>query len=175
MAQALGVVLANEAGTALPFGGAALAGLAAIDLAGLDPRARDATFLVACDVSNPLTGPEGASAIYGPQKGASPEMVDELDAALGRFARVVERDVGVEIDHLRGAGAAGGLGGGMVAFLNAELRAGVDIVLDAVGIDGHLEGADLVVTGEGCLDHQTVYNKAPIGVAERASTPDWPD
>ena len=170
MAQALGVVLADEAGTALPFGGAALAGLATIDLAGLDPRARDATFLVACDVSNPLTGPEGASAIYGPQKGASPEMVDELDAALARFARVVERDVGVEIDDLTGAGAAGGLGGGMVAFLNAELRAGVDIVLDAVGIDSHLEGTDLVVTGEGCLDHQTVYNKAPIGVAERASS-----
>ena len=170
MAQALGVVLADRAGAPLPVGGAALAGLATIDLGGLDPRARESTFLVACDVSNPLTGPEGASAIYGPQKGASPEMVDQLDGALGRFALVVEREVGVEIDHLRGAGAAGGLGGGMVAFLNAELRPGVDIVLDVVGIDGHLEGADLVITGEGCLDHQTVYSKAPIGVAERASS-----
>jgi glycerate kinase len=170
MAQALGVALADEAGATLPFGGAALARLATIDLRGLDPRARESTFLVACDVSNPLTGPEGASAIYGPQKGASPEMVDRLDAALGQFARVVERDVGAEIDRLKGAGAAGGLGGGMVAFLNAELRAGVDIVLDAVGIDSHLEGADLVVTGEGCLDYQTVYSKAPIGVAERAGS-----
>ncbi len=168
MAQAMGVGLSDKSGAPLPFGGAALAELATIDLDGLDARARESTFLVACDVSNPLTGPEGASAIYGPQKGASPRVVDELDAALGHFARVVGREIGVEIDQLRGAGAAGGLGGGMVAFLGAELRTGVDIVLDVVGLDGHLEGADLVVTGEGCLDHQTVYSKAPIGVAERA-------
>ena len=119
-------------------------------------------------MSNPLTGPEGASAIYGPQKGATPEMVQTLDAALLHFSQIVRRDIGAEIDDLQGAGAAGGLGGGMVAFLNAELRAGVDIILDTVGLDAELEGADFVLTGEGALDYQTVYNKAPIGVAERA-------
>ena len=119
-------------------------------------------------MNNPLTGPEGASAIYGPQKGATPEMVQTLDAALLHFSEVVRRDLGAEINDLQGAGAAGGLGGGMVAFLHAELRAGVDIVLDTVGLDDALEGADLVFTGEGALDYQTVYSKAPVGVAERA-------
>ena len=124
--------------------------------------------MVACDVTNPLTGPEGASAIYGPQKGATPEMVTQLDSALGNFAEVVRRDLGVDVEHLQGSGAAGGLGGGMVAFLNAELRTGVDIIMDIVNIDDHLKGADLVITGEGELDYQTLYNKAPIGVAQRA-------
>ena len=138
-------------------------------MSGIEPRAAEASFLVACDVSNPLTGPEGASAIYGPQKGATPEMVAALDAALVNFAEVARRDLAVEVENLSGAGAAGGLGGGMVAFLNAELRAGVDIVLDTVGLDETLAGADLVITGEGALDYQTVYQKAPVGVAERAS------
>ena len=170
MAQALGVRLLDSEGRDLPFGGAALANLDRIDMSGLDPRVREASFSVACDVSNPLTGPEGASAVYGPQKGATPEMVRQLDAALGHFANVVKRDIGVEINDTPGAGAAGGLGGGLVAFVNATLRAGVDIVLDTVGLDKHLEGADLVITGEGTLDYQTVYNKAPIGVARRAKT-----
>ncbi len=168
MAQALGVRLLDDTGDELPYGGAALADLNRIDLSGIDSRVEDSSFLVACDVSNPLTGPEGASAIYGPQKGATPEMVQTLDAALLHFSEVVRRDLSAEIDSLKGAGAAGGLGGGMVAFLNAELRAGVDIVLDTVGLDDALEGADLVLTGEGALDYQTVYSKAPIGVAERA-------
>ena len=168
MAQALGVRLLDDDGRDLAFGGASLARLSRIDLSGLDERARESTFQVACDVSNPLTGPEGASAIYGPQKGATPQTVEQLDAALGHFAEVVRRDVGVDINDMRGAGAAGGLGAGLVAFLDGELRAGVDIVLDTVGLDEQLEGADLVITGEGCLDYQTVYSKAPIGVAERA-------
>ena len=168
MAQALGVRLLDGEGRDLPFGGAALARLDRIDLSSLDHRAQGSQFLVACDVSNPLTGPEGASAIYGPQKGATPEMVAQLDAALGHFAEVVKRDIGADINDVPGAGAAGGLGGGLIAFLRAQLRAGVDIVLDTVGLDRHLEGADLVITGEGCLDYQTVYSKAPIGVAERA-------
>ena len=168
MAQALGVRLLDDAGNELPHGGAALANLSRIDMSGVDPRISESDFLVACDVSNPLTGPEGASAIYGPQKGATPEMVQTLDAALLHFSEIVRRDIGAEIDQLQGAGAAGGLGGGMVAFLDAELRAGVDIVLDTVGLDDALEGADLVLTGEGALDYQTVYNKAPVGVAERA-------
>ena len=168
MAQALGVSLRDSSGLDIAQGGAALAKLHRVDLSGLDNRAADSTFMVACDVSNPLTGPEGASAIYGPQKGATPDMVDQLDSALGNFAEVVRRDVGVDVEHLQGSGAAGGLGGGMVAFLKAELRTGVDIIMDVVNIDEHLEGADLVITGEGALDYQTVYNKAPIGVAQRA-------
>ncbi len=168
MAQALGINLLDSEGRELAFGGESLIRLDRIDLSGLDKRAIESQFMVACDVSNPLTGPEGASAIYGPQKGATPDMVDLLDAALQRFAEVVKRDVGAEINDVPGAGAAGGLGGGLIAFLRAELRPGVDIVLDTVGLDEQLEGADLVITGEGCLDYQTVYSKAPIGVAGRA-------
>lgn len=168
MAQALGVRLLDAAGDELPHGGAALANLSRIDMNGIDPRVTESSFLVACDVSNPLTGTEGASAIYGPQKGATPEMVQTLDAALLHFSEVVRHDIGADVNDLQGAGAAGGLGGGMVAFLDAELRAGVDIVLDTVALDTTLEGADLVLTGEGALDYQTVYSKAPIGVAERA-------
>ena len=168
MAQALGVRLLDETGKDLPQGGAALAGLRRVDVSGLDGRVMEARFSVACDVSNPLTGPEGASAVYGPQKGATPDLVERLDAALKNFARVVERDTGTSIDAVRGSGAAGGLGGGMMAFLGGSLRAGVDIVLDHVGLDEKLEGADLVITGEGRIDFQTVYDKAPIGVARRA-------
>ena len=168
MAQALGVRLLDEAGNDLQPGGAALADLYRIDTSGLDERAVEAQFSVACDVSNPLTGPEGASAVYGPQKGATPQMVEQLDAALKNFAVVVERDIGTSINDVAGSGAAGGLGGGMMAFLGGSLRAGVDIVLDQVDLDNKLEGADLVITGEGQLDFQTVYNKAPIGVAWRA-------
>ena len=168
MAQALGIRLLDSNGRDLPHGGAALADLSRIDLSGRDARASEARFLVACDVSNPLTGAEGASAIYGPQKGATPEMVAQLDAALRNFAQVVKRDVGADINGVPGAGAAGGLGGGLIAFLGGELSSGVDIVMETVGLEERLEGADLVVTGEGCMDHQTVYNKAPIGVAARA-------
>ena len=168
MAQALGVRLLDEAGNDLPAGGGALADLQRIDMSGLDERAIGARFLVACDVTNPLTGAEGASAVYGPQKGATPAQVEQLDAALKNFARIVERDIGTSIDTVPGSGAAGGLGGGMMAFLKGSLRAGIDIVLDYVGLDEKLEGADLVITGEGQLDFQTVYNKAPIGVARRA-------
>ena len=170
MAQALGVRLTDVDGAELPFGGAALARLDRIDASALDVRVRQSRFSVACDVNNPLTGPEGASAVYGPQKGATPEMVAQLDSALAHLADVVRRDIGVEINDVPGAGAAGGLGGGLIAFLNASLRTGVDIVFDAVGLDAHLEGADLVITGEGQLDFQTVYDKAPIGVARRAKT-----
>ena len=168
MAQALGVRLQDESGNDLPPGGAALADLRKIDTSGLDARAAASQFSVACDVSNPLTGPEGASAVYGPQKGATPDLVEQLDDALGNFAEVVERDIGRSINDVPGSGAAGGLGGGMMAFLDGSLRAGVDIVLDQVGLNEQLEGADLVITGEGQLDFQTVYHKAPIGVAWRA-------
>ena len=168
MAQALGVRLVDGRGNDLPHGGATLAELSRIEMAGLDPRVGDSTFDVACDVSNPLTGPEGASAVYGPQKGATPEMVRQLDAALGHFAEVVKADIGADIGKVPGSGAAGGLGGGMIAFLGGRLRAGVDIVLETVGLESRLDGANLVITGEGQVDFQTVYNKAPIGVARLA-------
>ena len=168
MAQALGVRLLDADGADLPPGGAALARLDSIDTSGLDARAADADFDVACDVNNPLTGPEGASAVYGPQKGATPAIVEQLDAALANFAEVVKRDLGADVDGVPGSGAAGGLGGGIMAFLGGRLRPGVDIVLDTVDLVSRLDGADLIITGEGCMDFQTVYNKAPIGVARLA-------
>ena len=174
MAQALGVHLLDGAGRELGFGGAALAQLHRIDMSGLDSRASESEFMVACDVTNPLTGPEGASAIYGPQKGATPEIVEQLDGALLHLAEVVRRDIGVDIDDVTGAGAAGGLGGGFIAFLDGTLRAGVEIVLDTVSLEEQLEGANLVITGEGCLDYQTVYNKAPVGVAAQAKAREIP-
>ena len=119
-------------------------------------------------VSNPLTGPEGAAAVYGPQKGATPAMVQQLDAALLHLAKIVKDDLDAEINGVQGAGAAGGLGGGLIAFLDATLRAGVDIILDTVELDKTMCGATLVITGEGQMDFQTVYSKAPIGVAWRA-------
>lgn len=168
MAQALGIKLLSKNGIDLPFGGAALSRLDRIDVSGLDKSVKESEFMVACDVNNPLTGPEGASAIYGPQKGANSVMIEELDAALEHFSNIVKRDIGVDIAKIPGSGAAGGLGAGLIAFLDGKLRAGVDIVLDAVDFDNRLTGADLVMTGEGSLDHSTVYNKAPVGVARLA-------
>ena len=168
MAQALGIRLLDGSGRDLAPGGAVLSELKSIELSGLSATISECEFLVACDVNNPLTGPTGASAIYGPQKGATPAMIERLDAALSHFAEVVARDIGVEISDVAGSGAAGGLGGGLIAFVNGQLRAGVDIVLDTVRLDDHLPGCDLVITGEGSLDHSTIYNKAPVGVAARA-------
>lgn len=168
MAAALGVRFLDEAGCALPPGGAALARLARIDISKLNPKLPGATIIGATDVTNPLCGPRGASAVYGPQKGASPEVVAELDAALGNFARVVRRDLGLDVADRPGAGAAGGLGAGLMAFAGAELRSGIDMVCEVLGFDAHLEGADLVITGEGRADRSTIYNKAPVGVARRA-------
>ena len=168
MAQALGIKLLSASGGELGRGGAPLSKLDRIDTSGLDSRARESTFEVACDVSNPLCGPEGASAVYGPQKGASPEDIRELDSALLRFAHVARRDLEVEVNHMPGAGAAGGLGAGMAAFLSGRLRPGVEIIMDAVGLRDHMAGADLVLTGEGQMDFQTVFSKAPIGVSKLA-------
>ncbi|MDE0744803.1 MAG: glycerate kinase [SAR202 cluster bacterium] len=169
MAQALGANLLDARGNTISFGGAALSSLQTVDISNMDSRIKESKFLVACDVSNPLTGEEGASAVYGPQKGATPEMVQRLDDALTNFATVVKKDLKKDVSEMSGAGAAGGLGAGMMAFMGAELKAGVDIVLDTVNLRDKLSSVDLVITGEGGMDFQTIYNKAPIGVARIAS------
>ncbi len=168
MARALGVRFFDAKGRDLPEGGAALAGLARIDLSGLDPRLAEASIRVACDVTNPLCGPRGASAVYGPQKGATPDMVAELDAALGIFAKAATAATGRDISGSEGAGAAGGLGAGLLYFTPARLEPGVSIVLETTNFEARVHGADLVITGEGCTDSQTVMGKAPVGVAAAA-------
>jgi glycerate kinase len=168
MAAALGVRFLDEAGHELPLGGAALSRLDRIDASGLDPRVVGLQVEVACDVNNPLTGPTGASHIYGPQKGADARMAYELDCALERYASVLERDVGKLVRDVSGSGAAGGLGAGLIAFLGAELKSGVDIVFNAIGLRKHLQNADLVITGEGRIDRQDLYGKAPMAVAQHA-------
>ena len=165
LAQALGFQLLDAEGHELPRGGAALARLARI--AGGAP-ASTPRVMVASDVDNPLVGPRGASAVYGPQKGAGPETVRELDAALAHFAKVIKRDLGKDVAGIPGAGAAGGTGAGLVAFLGAELTPGAPLIVEASGFDRHLSGADLVITGEGRVDEQTAYGKAPGEVARRA-------
>jgi glycerate kinase len=169
MATALGASFLDEAGRPLPPGGAALLRLARIDAGGLDPRLARVRVTVAADVDNPLVGPEGAAAVYGPQKGASPEDVLLLDSALRRYARVLQSDLGVDLADAPGAGAAGGLGAGAMAFLGASLQSGIDLVLELVGFDQAVAGADLVVTGEGKIDFQSLRGKAPFGVARAAA------
>jgi glycerate 2-kinase len=169
MAQALGFRLLDERGQELPRGGAALAELARIDASAVDPAWREVEVEVAVDVTNPLCGPEGATAVYGPQKGATPEMVDQLDAALANFAHIAERDLGVAVKDVPGAGAAGGAGAGLVAFLGAHLTRGAPLVVEAAGFDAALAGAGLVFTGEGRVDAQTAYGKGPAEVAGRAA------
>ena len=165
MAQALGVRFFDEAGAELEPGGAALAGLARVDTSGLDPRLADSTFEIACDVDNPLLGERGASAVFGPQKGATPSLVARLDAALARWADVVEPAIGRGVRDLPGAGAAGGLGAALAAFIpTATLRRGVEIVVDTVRLTEHVVGADWVFTGEGGIDAQTMHGKTPWGV-----------
>lgn len=168
MARALGVRFFAEDGSPLPPGGGALARLSHIDITDLDPRLPEAEIMVACDVDNPLCGPRGASAVFGPQKGATAEMVLELDAALKHFADCARVASGRDVATLAGAGAAGGLGAGMMFFTPARLKPGVDIVLDAVGFAGLVKDAAFVITGEGRTDCQTAYGKAPVGVARVA-------
>ncbi|WP_306316315.1 MULTISPECIES: glycerate kinase [unclassified Streptomyces] len=171
MLAALGARLLDAEGAPVGPGGGALAGLASADLSGLDPRLADIEFVLASDVDNPLTGPKGAPAIYGPQKGASPEDVAELDAALGHFAKVLSQAVGpkaLEYAESPGAGAAGGIGYGALVGLGASFRPGIEVMLDVLGFAPALERAELVITGEGSLDEQTLHGKAPAGVAAAA-------
>ncbi len=168
MAGALGARFLDANGRPLPPGGAALSRLASIDTSALHPGLGEASIVAATDVTNPLCGPDGASAVFGPQKGASGEVVSELDAALANFARIVQRDVGVDVADRPGAGAAGGLGAGLMAFAGAQLQSGIDMVCQVLDFDSHLAGADLVITGEGRADRSTIFNKAPVGVARHA-------
>ncbi|HVB62939.1 MAG TPA: glycerate kinase [Ktedonobacteraceae bacterium] len=168
MVQALGASLLTSDGTPIARGGAALATLAQISTDTLEPRLRECAVEVACDVNNPLCGPMGASAVYGPQKGATPEMVLQLDAALAHYAGIIERDLGLSVAAIPGAGAAGGLGAGLLAFLHAALRPGAQIVLEAVQLEAQLHATDLVITAEGQLDAQTAYGKSVGAVAALA-------
>jgi glycerate 2-kinase len=168
MAQALGVKLLDTEGRELEPGGAALENLETIDITDLDPRLKETQVIVMCDVDNPLCGPRGASAVYGPQKGATPEMVEQLDQNLAHFAQKIKEQLGLDLANLPGAGAAGGLGVGLMAFAGAQLKTGIEAILDTVGFDKMLGQADIVITGEGRIDGQSVFGKVPMGVAKRA-------
>jgi glycerate kinase len=169
--QGLGAKFLDAEGNELPLGGAALARLASIDFTGFDPRLDDARFVLASDVDNPLLGADGAAAIFGPQKGASPEDVETLDAALARFVEVLAEEIGpraIKAASAPGAGAAGGVGYAVIAVLAASRRPGIDVVLEFSGLAERLEDADLVITGEGSLDEQSLLGKTPVGVARAA-------
>ncbi|AMG98932.1 glycerate kinase [Serratia liquefaciens] len=168
MMQALGARLLDENRQALPPGGAALAQLAYIDLSGVDPRLQQVNITAACDVDNPLCGANGASAVFGPQKGATPEMVTQLDAALRHYGTLLEQATGREVINAPGAGAAGGMGAALLGMLNARLRPGIEIVIETLQLEEALRDADLVITGEGRLDSQSIHGKTPIGVARVA-------
>ena len=168
MAQALGFRLLDSEGVEIGPGGGPLGRLDRIERGDRRESLANVEIAVACDVTNPLCGPEGASAVYGPQKGADPEMVAVLDRNLERLARIIDRDLGVSIATIPGAGAAGGLGGGLVAFAGGRLERGVDLVIDAVGLKDRLQGADLCLTGEGSLDAQSAFGKTAVGVARLA-------
>lgn len=168
MAQALGAKFFDHSGELLRGCGAELIRLNHIDISDLDPRLQQVSVKVASDVNNPLTGPKGASYTYGPQKGATPEMVKMLDRGLENYRRVIKKTIGKDIGGIPGSGAAGGLGAGLIAFLNAEIRPGIELVLDTLDIDRFLHHCNLLVTGEGKLDAQSVSGKAPVGVARRA-------
>lgn len=168
MVQALGAKLLDARQNEIGKGGAALDALTRIDISQLDPRLAACRIEVACDVTNPLTGKEGASAVFGPQKGATAETIDRLDTALVHYAQIIARDLEVDVLELAGGGAAGGMGAALYAFCGAQLRRGIEIVTDALQLDACVADADLVVTGEGRMDSQTIHGKVPVGVAKVA-------
>ena len=168
MAEALGVKFSGRFGKLTVRGGGVLSEVELIHLEGLDSRIAGTEIVVACDVNNPLTGPQGASAVYGPQKGADREMVEKLDRNLTHFAGVIENQLGREISKVPGSGAAGGLGAGLMAFLDATLMKGIDMIAEVTGLEEKIRQADLVITGEGKMDAQTQFGKTPFGVAQLA-------
>ncbi len=168
MAQALGAHFYDDSGKELPFGGGALGRLARIELQNMDKRLKETEIIIICDVDNPLCGCRGASAVYGPQKGASPQMVLELDRNLSHLARIARQQCGVDAADVPGSGAAGGLGMGLIAFVGAKPQPGIETMLDIANFDEKIKDADLIITGEGRIDGQSVYGKVPVGVAQRA-------
>lgn len=168
MASALGVKFLDKDGRSIGHGGGSLKELKRIEVSSLDSRIKTSTFQVACDVDNPLCGKRGASFIFGPQKGADEKMVIQLDKNLAHYARIIERDLGVNVMNIPGAGAAGGLGAGMLAFLGASLKPGVQMVIETVKLEEILKDADLLITGEGKCDSQTIMGKTPFGLAKIA-------
>ncbi|PSV12090.1 glycerate kinase [Photobacterium leiognathi] len=168
MAQALGVRFLDENNKQISYSGGALDRLHRIDISNIDPRLVSVKLEVACDVDNPLYGEKGASQVFGPQKGATPEMVTQLDNNLAHYAEIIKRDLGKDVKDMAGAGAAGGMGAALLGLFNAQLRPGIEIVMDAVNLADVLQDADLVITGEGRIDSQTIHGKTPIGVARTA-------
>jgi glycerate kinase len=169
MAQALGAHFLDSEGNEILLGGGNLKHLRKIEVSELDPRLESLDIEVACDVNNPLCGPTGATMVYGPQKGTDAQTARELDDALADYARLLIRDVGKDVAEIPGAGAAGGMGAGLLAFTHARLRPGVEIVFHAIDLDRHVKESDLVFTGEGRMDQQDIYGKAPMAVAQRAA------
>lgn len=174
MLQALGASFRDKNGKELPFGGGVLHFLESIDLKGMDNRLSSISIEVACDVTNPLIGKNGASFIFGPQKGATEKMVELLDENLIHYAHKIKEFTGIDISYKEGAGAAGGLGAGLMAFLNAELKRGIDLVIDYTDLERKMAGASFVFTGEGSIDGQTLFGKTPFGVANLAKKQDIP-
>lgn len=166
--QALGLRLFDRYQFDLSFGGGSLRDLFGFDMSRMDPRLKDTDFILACDVENPLCGPLGASVIFGPQKGASPAEVLLLDDCLRNFADVIERDLGKQVAKIPGAGAAGGMGAGLMAFLDARPVKGIDLIIEASGLEVSIADADFAITGEGRIDNQTTFGKAPLGIAKLA-------
>ncbi|KEQ17719.1 glycerate kinase [Endozoicomonas numazuensis] len=174
MMQALGVRLQDEEGKELRYGGGQLKNLCRIDVSKMDQRLKSVEFIAACDVDNPLTGENGASAIFGPQKGATAEMIKALDQSLEHYAQMMERELGISVLDVPGAGAAGGMGAALLGYLNARLEPGIEIVMEAVDLAEKIKGANLVITGEGRIDGQTAQGKTPVGVARIAKSVDLP-
>ncbi|KOP69886.1 glycerate kinase [Lysinibacillus sp. FJAT-14745] len=170
MLKALGLQLKKEDGTLIADGVSALLDLASIDVSQLDPRLTEATFIIACDVDNPLIGERGATVIFGPQKGVKEHQIAYFDSCLKQFADIVEKQIGIRLHDYKGAGAAGGMGGALITFLNGSFHAGIEIVMNAVQLKKHLQGAGFVMTGEGQSDLQTLHGKAPLGVAKAATS-----
>lgn len=174
MAQALGIKLLDKAGNQLPYGGKHLINLKKIDMSGCHPGIKDIEIIAACDVENPLCGPEGASAIYGPQKGASKEMIVELDAALANMAEIIKKDLDKDVANIPGAGAAGGLGAGLIGLLGAKLQPGFAIIAELLELERYIKEANLIISGEGFIDKSTLYGKVLVGIgniAQRYSVP----
>lgn len=169
MLKALGLQFKKEDGTLISDGVSSLLDLASIDVSQLDPRIAEATFIIACDVDNPLIGESGATAIFGPQKGVKKHQIAFFDSCIKQFADIVEKQFNIRLHDYKGAGAAGGLGGALIAFLNGSFHAGIEIVIEAVQLKKHLEGAEFVITGEGKSDRQTLHGKAPLGVTKAAT------